>query len=263
MLAPLSETTLNEIVKKYERDSFIQLISAYIDELNALQQENENWHNQKQFISMLTHQLATPVTSLAWTLENANPTTTDEETLDGLREKTKNLSDVIRDLTYLLNIEQSGTSIKTEFPILELVKEILKTTKEKTKKKNIRISCRPTRKTKVLGNPDEIKFALLAMIDNAITYNKPGGEVSISLRKNKKTVTLRVKDTGYGIPKKEQNGVFTKFFRASNASLGKNEGSGVGLFIAKQIAESHGCKIGFSSVENRGSIFWLRCPSVS
>jgi two-component system phosphate regulon sensor histidine kinase PhoR len=259
MPMPLSEEKLQEIVTRFENDNNFKLISAYIDDLDSLQQENEFYQNQKQFVSMLTHQLKTPVSSLLWTIETMRKTAANREAMDDLRVKTENIADIVKNLSYLLEIGTYKPGVQSTFLLHAQIKEIIKSLKEKATRKKIRIVCKALTKQSIVGDKDAFTYAIRTIIDNAVTYNKPNGKVEIVCRKKNGNIQLLVKDTGYGIPKKEQDKIFTNFFRASNASLGKNEGSGVNLFIAKQIFESHGGKIGFSSIEGKGSTFWIKC----
>jgi signal transduction histidine kinase len=113
---------------------------------------------------------------------------------------------------------------------------------------------------KVMLDVEKIKLAIQNLMGNAIRYTPPGGKVTISLRYDKKEVEMAVKDTGIGIPQDQQQKIFTKFFRSQNAVRMETEGSGLGLFITKNIVESHGGKIWFESKENEGTIFHMIIP---
>ena len=97
-------------------------------------------------------------------------------------------------------------------------------------------------------------------IDNAIRYTKKGGVVKIRLKKTKKNIHFEVEDEGVGIPKEDQKYIFDKFFRASNAMKYQTQGSGLGLFIAKSVADKMKGEIGFKSKESKGSTFWVKIP---
>ena len=104
-----------------------------------------------------------------------------------------------------------------------------------------------------------------AMISNAIEYTPREGKIIISLTPNEadKKFTFSVKDTGIGIPKSEQNDIFKKFIRASNAKLTKPDGTGLGMYIAWQAAKMLGGKIWFESEENKGTTFYAELPMES
>ena len=107
---------------------------------------------------------------------------------------------------------------------------------------------------------EKMKLAIQNLLDNAIRYTQPGGRVTASLKYVKKEIEFSIKDTGIGIPKDQQERVFTKFFRGANAIRLETEGSGLGLFITKNIIEAHGGKIWFESEENVGTTFHFTIP---
>ena len=99
------------------------------------------------------------------------------------------------------------------------------------------------------------------LLGNAIKYSKPGGDVVIGAGLHKKRfVEITVKDQGIGMPRKDLDRIFTKFFRADNAIKKQTDGSGLGLFIAKNIILNHGGKIWLESEENAGSTFHFTIP---
>lgn len=99
------------------------------------------------------------------------------------------------------------------------------------------------------------------MIDNAIHYTMPGGKVTVILTGDKNEIKITVKDTGIGIPQNQQERVFSKFFRAANAMRVQTDGTGLGLFITKNIIEAHGGKIWFESEEGKGTTFYFTLPA--
>jgi two-component system sensor histidine kinase VicK len=84
--------------------------------------------------------------------------------------------------------------------------------------------------------------------------------VKISLDFDQKEMKFSISDTGIGIPESEQENVFKRFFRASNALKFETEGNGIGLYLAKNIVEAHGGKIWFESKENKGTTFYFTLP---
>jgi two-component system phosphate regulon sensor histidine kinase PhoR len=91
------------------------------------------------------------------------------------------------------------------------------------------------------------------LCDNAITYNKPGGNVDISLRKNENTVTLSIIDTGIGIPMEHQSRVFERFYRVDKSHSKDTGGTGLGLSIVKHAAALHDAKIELKSEPGKGT----------
>jgi signal transduction histidine kinase len=109
---------------------------------------------------------------------------------------------------------------------------------------------------------DPIKFreALFNIIDNAIQYSPPGGTVNIRIHKSASEIILEISDQGIGIPKTEQSKLFSRFFRASNATTLRPAGSGIGLYVTKKILDEHGFVIKATSEENKGTEFRITIP---
>ena len=112
----------------------------------------------------------------------------------------------------------------------------------------------------ILADGDKIRQVVQNMIDNAIYYSKPATTIDIMLAKAGKNIVFSVKDTGIGVPESEKSGLFSKFFRASNARKKRPDGTGVGLFLARKVVLAHGGDIIFWSKETKGSIFGFRLP---
>jgi two-component system sensor histidine kinase VicK len=109
-------------------------------------------------------------------------------------------------------------------------------------------------------------LAVQNLLDNAVRYTPPRGRITILLEiikfhdRDEKDIIFSIKDTGVGIPKDQQPRVFTKFFRGANVMRMDTEGTGLGLFIAKNIIEAHGGKIWFESEERKGTVFYFSLP---
>jgi two-component system phosphate regulon sensor histidine kinase PhoR len=109
---------------------------------------------------------------------------------------------------------------------------------------------------------DEKLFHLIIrnLLTNAVHYTPEKGEITISAYKKGAYLELCVADTGIGIPEQDQDKIFEKMYRSSNASINKTKGSGLGLYIAKNMADKVGAKIIFESREGQGTKFFVRFP---
>lgn len=114
----------------------------------------------------------------------------------------------------------------------------------------------------VLADPKLLTIVFQNLLSNAIKYTPEEGkiELSISLNNKKNAVLLKISDTGCGIPKDQQNKIFTKLFRADNAREKDTEGTGLGLYIAKAIIDHSGGFARFKSEENKGTTFYVTLP---
>jgi len=133
--------------------------------------------------------------------------------------------------------------------------------KEEIKNKKLKIKFqKPKNVVKVKIDAEKIKLAVDNLLDNAIKYTNSGGKLELELSCGIKEVEFKIKDSGLGIPKSQQERVFSKFFRGENIMKVQTEGTGLGLFITKNIIEAHGGKIWFDSKEGKGTTFYFTLP---
>lgn len=109
-------------------------------------------------------------------------------------------------------------------------------------------------------DPERLRWVIRNLLDNAIYYTPADGTISLTATTSGTGATIRVEDSGIGIPQSEQEHIFTKFYRASNAVRVKSKGNGLGLSIAKNIIEHHGGTLDFTSAENEGTTFTIQLP---
>ena len=105
-----------------------------------------------------------------------------------------------------------------------------------------------------------MRIAVENIIDNAIRYTSSGGKIAISFKVDGGEIEVRIQDTGLGIPDREQDKVFTKFFRGTNVIRVDTEGTGLGLYITKHIIEAHGGRIWLESKKGKGTTFFFTIP---
>ncbi len=223
---------------------------------------------RNEFVSIVAHQLRTPISSIKWTLkmfleESFGKINKEQEKyLEKVYTVNEKMVELINDLLNISRIEEGRYVYKpTATNLASLIEENIKQFKEKAKEKEINISFKKEGSClEAVVDPEKIKLVLQNLIDNAIKYNDKGGSILIKLTSDKKNLTVSVKDTGLGIPKEQQKKIFSKFFRAKNVMKSDSEGSGLGLYINKEIIKAHKGKIWFQSVENKGTTFFFSLP---
>ena len=128
--------------------------------------------------------------------------------------------------------------------------------------KKIKIKLERSEELLIKGDAARLKQLFLNLIDNAIKYTQPHGLVTLSLIKDADNAVIMIKDNGIGIPRKDQSKIFERFFRVerNSGNVENTSGSGLGLPIAKWIAEAHNGSIEVKSKEGKGSTFTVRLP---
>ena len=223
-----------------------------------------------EFVTIAAHQLRTPLSAIKWTIRMLADGDLGElnkgqkEFLDKIYFSNERMISLINDLLDVTRIEEGRYTynlVQTSFA--DLVQKTITIHEDEFKKKNIKLSFnRPSALPKSKIDVEKMSLVLQNFFDNAVKYTKENGEVIISLEHNKKEneVIFSMKDTGIGIDQNEKNRIFTRFFRGANALRVETEGSGLGLYIAKNIIEAHHGKCWFESEMNKGSVFSFSLP---
>lgn len=259
---------LEALTKEFEQSAKLLVrrdleLSAANDKLQKLDQL------KSEIISVAAHQLRTPLSAIKWTLkmlldEDAGVISEEQRGLltKGF-ESNERMITLVNDMLSVDRLE-SG-KIKYNFVPVQyesLVESLIQEVLPLAAKKSIRIELRRPEEllSKVKLDPDKVHDVLQNLVDNAIKYSKPDSTVRVTIEATKNDIITRIADTGIGIPKDQQDKIFTRFFRAANAVKNETEGSGLGLFIAQSVVRRHGGEILFSSEEGVGSTFTFTLP---
>jgi len=222
-----------------------------------------------EFVSISAHQLRTPLSAIKWTLrmlldgDMGKISKEQEEFLNRTYRSNERMIDLVNSLLNVTRIEEGRFLYKpTLIDVGEMVRALIESYRIEIEKKKIKFQFKKPAKflPQIWGDAEKIQLAFQNLIDNAIRYTLSGGKVEISLRQIKGMIEFKVEDEGVGIPENQQERLFTKFFRGSNVMRLDTEGTGLGLFITKNVVEAHGGKIEFKSKENKGSTFWIFLP---
>ena len=250
-------------------------LKARGEELTVANERLKELDKQKsQFVSMTTHQLRTPLSAIKWTFHmilggELGPVTEDQKHF--LRKGYDAAERVITVINDWLNLDYIEAN-RDEYKLVpvnpnELVDGVVFEFSDRLKAKQLNLTVeRPQINLPPLRlDPIKISMVLENLIDNAIKYTLSGGQITIKINDDRvntaeRVLEISVSDTGIGIPAAERDRLFTRFFRSTNALKLAPRGSGLGLFIVKDIVERHGGKIWFESEEGRGSTFHFTLP---
>lgn len=220
------------------------------------------------FISMASHQLRTPLTSvkgyLSMVLEGdaGKLTGTQKKMLGQAFVSSQRMVYLIADLLNVSRLKTGKFVIEpSQVDLSKMIEEELSQLTETAAAHEITLTYHKPENFPVL-DLDETKTRQVIMnfIDNAIYYTLPGGRIDVVLEETPTSVELKVVDDGIGVPKAEQHHLFTKFYRAGNARKARPDGTGLGLFMAKKVVLAQGGSIIFESKEGKGSTFGFLFP---
>ncbi|HZI95576.1 MAG TPA: ATP-binding protein [Candidatus Paceibacterota bacterium] len=226
---------------------------------------------QSDFITIVAHQLRTPLSGLSWILEmlakkEMGPLTSEQEKLidDGRKAMGESLK-TVEDLLNAAQIEEGRFGFQFSMAdIQKIIENVLIKFEPAAKINDVKlIFQRPEFQLKpFVMDPLRIKLVLEVLVDNGLKYNVKNGEVLVRIDpvEGKPFVLVSVEDTGVGISGEDLSRLFTKFFRSKAALKGQTSGIGLGLYLAKNIIERHGGKIWAKSALGRGSIFSFSLP---
>lgn len=221
-----------------------------------------------EFISMASHQLRTPLTSikgyLSMVLEgDAGKVSKDQEQM--LSQAFTSAQRMVYLIADLLNVSrlQTGKFIiePKDVYLPDVIAEELAQLTETAKAKEITITYNKPKEFPTLQLDDtKIRQVIMNFADNALYYTPAGGQIIIELNEHRTSVELLIVDNGIGVPKAEQHKLFAKFYRAENARKARPDGTGLGLFMAQKVIIASGGSTIFRSQEGKGSTFGFTFP---
>lgn len=224
---------------------------------------------KSEFISLIAHHIRTPLTQIKWFLESLMKL---EKISEIDKESVKNVMNIItKSITlaestlFFTKIEEGKLELTVENNDIEdLILSCLTLFNIEINEKKLNVNIEIDESVKKFPFDKKILFfALYPLIENSVDYNKVGGEIYIKVTRSKEKpdVIIEVKDTGIGIANRDFNHIFEKFFRSSKAKEIKPTGTGIGLYLAKNLIEFHKGTISVSSEENKGTTVVITLPA--
>jgi PAS domain S-box-containing protein len=215
------------------------------------------------FVAAVSHELRTPITSLLGYLEMLQDGTYGEVqpsqavALNRIGLNSRRLLSLIDDLLALARVEELDLAThRVPTDLAAIVRSVGTDLRHLGEARNLVVEvAAPDQPVMIPGDEGQLRQMVTNIADNAAKFTPDGGLVTLSLLPQEDQWVLQVRDTGVGIPAEEQERVFERFFRSSTADDGAAPGTGIGLFMAKAIAEAHGATIDFLSVPGQGSTF--------
>lgn len=246
-------------------------ISGLVAVMHDVTEQEKTEQERREFVSNVSHELRTPLTSMrsyiealsegAWKDEEIAPNFL-KVTLD----ETDRMIRMINDLLDLSRMDSQQSTLQLEYiNINELLSfvldrfDMIMNNEEKGKKYRIRRDF-TQRELWAEVDPDKIIQVIDNIMNNAIKYSPDGGTITVHLSETHNNILLSITDQGLGIPKKDLQKVFDRFYRVDKARARKQGGTGLGLAITKEVIKAHGGNIWVESQEGRGSTFYITLP---
>jgi len=223
---------------------------------------------KSEFINIVSHQLRAPITNIKWITEflTSDDIEMTEEKRDEyfshLRENNDRMVELVDELLIVSRIEEGSLPVrKKESSLEELIRMQIERSLVYAEASNIKLDLHIDNNLPMaFFDTTLIKLVVENLIDNAIRYTKKGGRIEVFLKRKDKYLLFKIKDQGVGIPEKDQQFIFQKFFRSENALREQTKGSGLGLYICKNVIEKSKGKIWFQSKEGEGTSFYFLLP---
>lgn len=272
--------TANEMALALENTQQYNRIRQFNEELEdkitqatgQLRRTNEKLkaldETKDEFISMASHQLRTPLTSVKGYLSmviEGDAGKLNEQQTKLLTQAFISSQRMVYLISDLLNVSRLRTgkfiieTVPTSLP--EVIEGEMGQLYETAQARGLELSFdKPKDFPLLLLDETKTRQVIMNFIDNAIYYTPAGGHIRIELESSVHSIEFRVVDNGIGVPKAEQHHLFGKFYRANNAKRARPDGTGLGLFMARKVVAAQGGAIIFKSIEGKGSTFGFTFP---
>ncbi len=224
---------------------------------------------KSDFISVVAHQLRTPLSGVKWTLSmllsgDMGELNNEQKTfLMKIYESNARMITLVNDMLVADRIQSGRVHYGFKhLDIIDLMHNVLFEIAPTASKRNISIIYKNKFENlpQAYVDPETMRAVLQNLLENAIKYTIDGGKIYIDVKQDGEYLLVSIADSGIGIPEDQKGEVFSKFFRARNALKKETDGSGLGLYIAKTVVEKNGGKIWFETEEGKGTTFYFTVP---
>jgi PAS domain S-box-containing protein len=256
------ENTANPI--RVEND-----IVGVVDIIRDKSQEQETERAQKEFVSIASHQLRTPITAIKWNAElllSADNLSQDlKDAVDDIYKENNRMEKLVNALLNLSRIDLGTIKFVTqEINIPKYIDTVLKTLESEITRKSIIIQKEISIDTPIINDPVYTDIIIGNIVSNAVKYTPSNGNILIKAYKIEANNSLHIEitDNGLGIPLSQQAQIFGRLFRADNAKNSETDGNGLGLYVVKKLVEAMNGNVWFQSEENKETTFFIELPLV-
>lgn len=255
-LSELNDLLKDEIMRRKQAEARIK---------TALQKEKELNELKTKFLSLVSHEFKTPLSGILTSATLASKYTNTEQQdrrikhLNTIKNKVHYLTSILNDFLSIERLETGKVTYKFDnFSLLNLINEVVYNANVTLKSGQIINYPQNLEEVELYQDRNVVELILSNLLNNAIKYSKEDTVITLEVNRDQNNLYFKVIDQGIGIPQKDKEHIFERYFRAENALL--NQGTGIGLNIIKVHLENLGGNITFESEENKGSTFLVKLP---
>jgi len=234
---------------------------AIVDDVTDFQRIEKT---RRDFVANLSHELRTPVGAaslLGEMLVGEDDPAVRQQLTDRLMIETDRMTATIDDLLALSRIEAAAEAPFDEVVDLQsVIDEALARNRVASESAGVQLGASDSEQVTLTGNRDQLLTALVNLVENAVKYSEPGDTVTVSSSSDGGLVHLAVQDTGRGIPARDLDRIFERFYRVDRSRNSTTGGTGIGLSIVRHVALNHGGTVNVASSEGQGSTFTMVLP---
>jgi two-component system sensor histidine kinase SenX3 len=223
---------------------------------------------RRDFVANVSHELKTPVGALSLLAEALQDASEDPDAVRRFAGRAQHeahrLGRLVQELIDLSRLQGADPMpAATPVDVDQVLTEAVDRTRTSATARAITLTVTGDERLQVLGDEQQLVTAVVNLLDNAVSYSGEGGTVTVQARADGDAVEVSVEDNGIGIPEKDLERVFERFYRSDPARSRATGGTGLGLAIVKHVATNHGGTVQVRSVEGLGATFTLRLPAVT
>lgn len=219
---------------------------------------------RRDFVANMSHELRTPIGAVSLLTEMLHEEQDPEvrnQLTSRLLSESERMTNTIDDLLELSRIESETEAYDEKVVVQELIDEAVARVRVAAESSKVHVgSVMPKDALVIRGNRNQLLSALSNLIDNAVKYSSAGDSVSVRTRVQNNDLCIVVQDTGQGIPARDLDRIFERFYRVDHSRDASTGGTGIGLSIVRHVALNHGGRVTVDSVEGDGSIFTIEIP---
>jgi two-component system sensor histidine kinase SenX3 len=220
---------------------------------------------RRDFVANISHELKTPIGALSILSEAVLDASNDPQAISKfasrMQAESKRLSELVQEIINLSRLQDDDPLKNGKLiDISEVITEAIDQSRLNAERRKITIFFEAFDEAQILGDRSQVGMAINNLIENAINYSPDSTRVTVTSKINDQIVEIAVSDQGIGIPEKDLERIFERFYRVDPARSRMTGGTGLGLSIVKHIANNHGGDVSLWSVENAGSTFTIRFP---